>query len=73
MLKGVSKTQLVLMVLASSPNKCISLNELREKTGIDKKLLAVYINRYKKKGVIETKIIKDEKGKREIIYCLKMN
>jgi len=73
MLKGVSKTQVVLMVLASSQDKCVSLKELREKTGIDKKLLAVYINRYKKKGVIETKIIKDEKGKREIIYCLKMN
>ena len=68
---GLTKTQLILMLLASEPSNCLSLSELREKTKISENELSVYLSRLKSRGLITSKS-KKGKEKRERIYCLKV-
>lgn len=67
----ITYTQLILMLLANSPTKCLSYKELMEKTHLNDNKLHVYLYRLKKKGIVKATWGKTENG-RERIYCLKL-
>lgn len=63
-------TQLILMILATAPGNCASLNELQEKTSASKNTLLVYLTRLANKGVIYRRWT-NQSGKMVRLYCLK--
>jgi len=66
----ISVSQSILILLAETNGKCLTLEELKEKTMKSEETLLVVLSKMKRKGLITSRWLFDKDGKRRRLYCL---
>jgi len=68
--RRLTYTQLILMVMTSSPGSCVTVEELQQKTGLKRETIILYLHRLYERGIISRhwRHLSDRKVRE---YCLK--
>ena len=68
--RRMTYTQLILMIMSTSPGACTTVEELQEKTGLKRETIILYLHRLHERGII-TRHWRYLSNRKIREYCLK--
>ena len=71
-MKERTRIEEIILLLANTEGHCLTLDEINKKLQINRNTLLVYIHRLKKRKMIKSRWLYDEKGERKRLYCLEV-